>query len=159
MAQSDADPHFQGAVGRIQTLLENGVVELSSGVQLDPAKAEVFLCGNPDMIEASKKKLLTERGLAAAQAKEPGTIHIEEYPMVSGRWLRALLPGRGPKPQGPKADSPSSSSIIVLVPRSRPPRPRPRAPLCLLLSIHHLLLRPAGYGGQVTLVDSCSVPS
>lgn len=78
ITQAESDPHFQGAIGRIQNLLENGVVELSSGVPLDPTKAEVFLCGNPDMIEASKK-FLSERGFTQGQAKEPGTIHVEEY--------------------------------------------------------------------------------
>jgi len=78
ITRGESDPHFQGAVGRVQQLLEQGVIELSSGVPMDPAQAEVFLCGNPDMISAAKQ-FLVARGFQHSTAREPGTIHIEEY--------------------------------------------------------------------------------
>jgi len=72
------DPHFRGYTGRIQRLLEEGVVEREAKVRLDPAEVDVFLCGNPDMIEAAKSYLVG-RGFTQDRAKEPGTLHIEEY--------------------------------------------------------------------------------
>jgi ferredoxin--NADP+ reductase len=62
----------------VQALVEQGVVEKESGVALDPAQADIFLCGNPDMVEAVKV-LLDDRGFKADQPGKPGTIHVEEY--------------------------------------------------------------------------------
>lgn len=78
ITRPEEDPHFRGLTGRIQTLLEQGIVQTHSGVELAPDQAEVFLCGNPDMIKAAKD-LLQARGFTPDQGKNPGTIHIEEY--------------------------------------------------------------------------------
>lgn len=78
ITRRDQDPHFQGHVGRIQALLEQGVVEKESGVVLDPSQADVFLCGNPEMVKVVKA-MLEGKGFKAGQGKEPGQIHIEEY--------------------------------------------------------------------------------
>jgi ferredoxin--NADP+ reductase len=78
ITQPDEDPHYRGYTGRVQALLEQGVVEKESGVELDPAQADVFLCGNPGMVEAAKA-LLAARGFKPDQPKEQGTIHVEEY--------------------------------------------------------------------------------
>jgi ferredoxin--NADP+ reductase len=78
ITRPDQDPHFHGYTGRIQALLEKGVVEKESGVALDPSQAEVFLCGNPDMIKAVKV-MLEAKGFNAGQPGKPGTIHVEEY--------------------------------------------------------------------------------
>jgi ferredoxin/flavodoxin---NADP+ reductase len=72
------DPHFRGYTGRIQTLLEQGIVETLSGVPLDPAQTEVFLCGNPEMVRAARE-ILDPRGFLRPQGKVPGTLHVEEY--------------------------------------------------------------------------------
>jgi ferredoxin--NADP+ reductase len=72
------DPHFQGHTGRIQALMEQGVIEKESGVSLDPAQADIFLCGNPDMV-TSVKTLLAVKGFKPDHGKEIGTIHVEEY--------------------------------------------------------------------------------
>ncbi len=72
------DPHFRGETGRIQTLIENGRIEELGGFQLDPATTETLLCGNPDMIDAVVT-LLVPRGYVKGKAKEPGTLHVEEY--------------------------------------------------------------------------------
>ena len=72
------DPHYRGQTGRIQSLLAEGIVERQSGVVLDPAASEVFLCGNPDMIQ-EVKALLAAKGFTVAKGKEPGSVHIEEY--------------------------------------------------------------------------------
>jgi ferredoxin/flavodoxin---NADP+ reductase len=64
ITRPDEDPHFQGHTGRVQTLLEQGVVEKESGITLDPAQADVFLCGNPDMVTAVKA-ILEAKGFKA----------------------------------------------------------------------------------------------
>lgn len=78
ITRPEQDPHFQGPVGRVQTLLENGIIELSADLQLDPARSDVFLCGNPDMIAAAKL-FLAARGFTPDHGKTSGTLHVEEY--------------------------------------------------------------------------------
>ncbi len=72
------DPHFHGQTGRIQNLLEQGVVEQAAGVRLDPAETDVFLCGHPEMIE-QVATVLHGRGFIKDQGKKSGTLHVEEY--------------------------------------------------------------------------------
>ena len=78
IARPDEDPHFRGHTGRIQNLLSKGIVETLSGIQLDPAQVEVFLCGNPEMIQMVKE-ILVSSGFIPDLGKETGTIHAEEY--------------------------------------------------------------------------------
>jgi len=78
ITRPDQDPHFHGRTGRIQALVEQGVVEQESGVALDPAQADVFLCGNPEMVKAVKA-MLEARGFKADEPGKPGMIHVEEY--------------------------------------------------------------------------------
>jgi ferredoxin--NADP+ reductase len=78
ITRPEQDPHFSGLTGRIQKLLEQGVVEEKAGVRLDPAGCDVFLCGNPDMID-SVKGLLLGRGFTKDHGKQSGTMHVEEY--------------------------------------------------------------------------------
>ena len=78
ITRPQADPHFPGATGRVQVLIEEGVIERESGVPLDPEQAHVFICGNPGMIDAVKE-VLQARGFVPDNGKEPGTIHVEEY--------------------------------------------------------------------------------
>jgi len=47
-------------------------------VAMDPAKAEVFLCGNPDMVKVATDMLQT-KGFATKGGAGPITIHVEEY--------------------------------------------------------------------------------
>jgi ferredoxin--NADP+ reductase len=78
ITRPDRDPHFRGATGRIQSLLESHLIESASGLPLDPAHVDIFLCGNPDMITAAKAFLLG-RGFKPDHGKEIGTLHVEEY--------------------------------------------------------------------------------
>jgi ferredoxin--NADP+ reductase len=78
ITRPDEDPHFIGYTGRIQSLMEQGVVERESGVTLDATKAEVFLCGNPEMVKVATE-LLQAKGFAAKGGAGPATIHVEEY--------------------------------------------------------------------------------
>jgi ferredoxin/flavodoxin---NADP+ reductase len=78
ITRPEQDPHFRGQTGRIQSLLEQGVVERLAGVRLDPAETDVFLCGNPDMI-GQVKALIQSRGFTTDHGKQSGTVHVEEY--------------------------------------------------------------------------------
>jgi ferredoxin--NADP+ reductase len=78
ITRRDQDPHFYGRTGRIQTLVEQGVLEEESGVALDPAQAEVFLCGNPEMVRVTRMKL-EKKGYDANNGSDLTTLHIEEY--------------------------------------------------------------------------------
>jgi len=78
ITRADHDPHFIGYTGRIQSLVEQGVIEKESGVELDPAKAEAFLCGNPEMVKIVSL-MLEKKGFARKGGAGPVTIHIEEY--------------------------------------------------------------------------------
>lgn len=78
ITRPEQDPHFRGQTGRIQKLVSDGLVEKLSGVRLDPADTDVFLCGNPDMI-LQVKSLLLQRGFTSDQGKQSGTLHVEEY--------------------------------------------------------------------------------
>ena len=78
ITRPEHDPHFRGLKGRIQILLEQGVVEQVAGVRIDPGVADVFLCGNPEMID-HVKILLQRRGFTKDQGKTSGTMHVEEY--------------------------------------------------------------------------------
>jgi ferredoxin--NADP+ reductase len=81
----------------IQDLITSGQLEDALGRPLDPARAHVFLCGNPKMIGVPEKdratgarvypqppgviEALEKRGFRADQAnvKFKGNIHFEEY--------------------------------------------------------------------------------
>jgi len=81
----------------IQDLLASGQLEERLGSALDPARTQLFLCGNPNMIGAPIKnretgartyptpvgviELLEKRGfqLDEPQLKRKGNIHFEEY--------------------------------------------------------------------------------
>ena len=78
ITRPDQDPHFHGRTGRIQTVLEQGAIEKDAGLELDPAKTDVFLCGNPEMVKAVKAQL-EPKGFISGDSKNPGTIHVEEY--------------------------------------------------------------------------------
>jgi ferredoxin--NADP+ reductase len=78
ITRADEDPHFRGHTGQIQALLGKGIVELLSGVPLDPALLDVFLCGNPEMIQ-TVKEILAPHGFTLDRGKERGTVHVEEY--------------------------------------------------------------------------------
>jgi len=73
----------------IQDLIRDGDFA-HLGVDLDPGRTHVYLCGNPAMIGAPEKdgsfpatvgvvQLLSERGFTVDHRKQPGNIHYEEY--------------------------------------------------------------------------------
>jgi len=63
---------WAGNTGRIQKLFIERIVEV------DTNRSQVFLCGNPAMIEETQA-LLETMGLKEHSKKEAGNIHIEKY--------------------------------------------------------------------------------
>ncbi|MFM1848423.1 MAG: hypothetical protein RL417_1897 [Pseudomonadota bacterium] len=66
------DAAWSGARGHVQSLFEGGVVGA------DPARDNVFLCGNPAMVEGMET-LLVGRGYSVHSKKTPGNLHLEKY--------------------------------------------------------------------------------
>ncbi len=64
--------------GRITTLLQSGALEQAAGLALNAAQSRVMLCGNPDMIEETRK-LLHERGMRPVRRALPGQFVTENY--------------------------------------------------------------------------------
>lgn len=64
--------------GRITTLLENGELEQAAGLSLTVEASRVMLCGNPQMIDETRK-ILHERGMRPVRRALPGQFLTENY--------------------------------------------------------------------------------
>jgi ferredoxin--NADP+ reductase len=64
--------------GRITTLIETGELERKAGLPLTPETARVMLCGNPAMIEQTRR-ILHERGMKPCRRATPGQFVTENY--------------------------------------------------------------------------------
>ncbi len=78
ISQPSKDSDWKGLGGYLQDILFSGVVEEKTGLKVSPENFDVFICGNPAMIEASITKL-SAVGFVLIKGRNPGTIHIEEY--------------------------------------------------------------------------------
>jgi ferredoxin--NADP+ reductase len=63
---------------RITTLIENGELEKAAGLALSPEHSRVMLCGNPEMIDETRK-VLKARDLQLSLSKRPGQVAVENY--------------------------------------------------------------------------------
>jgi ferredoxin--NADP+ reductase len=63
---------------RVTKLLANGVLEENVGLKLDHDRSRVMLCGNPEMVEDSRR-ILVERGYRLSRRGEPGHLAVENY--------------------------------------------------------------------------------
>jgi len=63
---------------RVTKLLASGVLEENVGLKLDHDRSRVMLCGNPEMVEDSRK-ILVERGYRLSRRGEPGHLAVENY--------------------------------------------------------------------------------
>ena len=63
---------------RVTKLLANGVLEENVGLKLDHDRSRVMLCGNPEMVEDSRK-ILVHRGYRLSRRGEPGHLAVENY--------------------------------------------------------------------------------
>lgn len=65
--------------GRINELINSKQIENRIGnIQLEPETSQVYLCGNPEMIEQTKQ-LLELRSFSLHKKSSPGNIHFERY--------------------------------------------------------------------------------
>jgi ferredoxin--NADP+ reductase len=63
---------------RVTKLLANGVLEENIGVRLDHDRSRIMLCGNPEMVEDSRR-ILIDRGFRLSRRGEPGHLAVENY--------------------------------------------------------------------------------
>jgi ferredoxin--NADP+ reductase len=73
-----AEGAWSGLRGRVQTALEPENYRRLVGAELDPGACHVFLCGNPDMIDETQRRL-TGRGFRADSPQGRGNLHFERY--------------------------------------------------------------------------------
>lgn len=71
-------PGWQGDTRFIQDIWKSGEVNKKWGFKPLPDNTDVFLCGNPRMVD-SMKELLYEDDFRDHKKKEPGQIHAEEF--------------------------------------------------------------------------------
>jgi ferredoxin--NADP+ reductase len=64
--------------GRMTTLIENGELEQAAGVDLTREHSRVMLCGNPQMIDDTRK-LLKARDMQLSLSRRPGQVAVENY--------------------------------------------------------------------------------
>ena len=71
--------NVEGALGdRVTKLLASHVLEENVGLRLDQERSRIMLCGNPEMVEDSRK-LLLGRGFRLSRRGEPGHLATENY--------------------------------------------------------------------------------
>jgi ferredoxin--NADP+ reductase len=69
---------WTGYTGFVQDIWTCGILAETWGFRPTPANTDVFLCGNPHMIQDTLK-MLVEEGFREHTHKSPGEIHIERY--------------------------------------------------------------------------------
>jgi ferredoxin--NADP+ reductase len=63
---------------RVTRLLQSGVLEENLGIRLDHDRSRIMLCGNPEMVEDSRR-ILIDRGFRLSRRGEPGHLAVENY--------------------------------------------------------------------------------
>jgi ferredoxin/flavodoxin---NADP+ reductase len=72
------DVTWRGRSGYLQNLVASGAIEEETGLPLTPENFDIFMCGNPGMIE-SIIGWAEERGFTRDKGHDIGTLHTEEY--------------------------------------------------------------------------------
>ena len=72
------DPTWRGRSGYLQNLVASGAIEEETGLELTPENFDIFLCGNPGMIE-TVIGWAENRGFVKDKGHDIGTLHTEEY--------------------------------------------------------------------------------
>lgn len=78
VTRAAAEDNWSGHAGRVNTVFEDGTYEKVTGRPFGPTRCQVFLCGNPAMID-SMELFLLGRGFKLHSKKDPGQIHLERY--------------------------------------------------------------------------------
>ena len=69
---------WSGIEGRVDRVLAPKTYEAQVGTSLTPQNSQVFLCGNPAMIDQLEQEL-GERGFKRHRKRDPGQLHLERY--------------------------------------------------------------------------------
>ena len=69
---------WPGLQGRVQDVLFTDLYPRRVGAPLSPEQCHVFLCGNPEMVEAVESELVA-RGFRKHTRRERGNVHKEAY--------------------------------------------------------------------------------
>jgi ferredoxin--NADP+ reductase len=72
------DVTWRGRSGYLQNLIASGAIEEDTGLSLTPDNFDIFLCGNPGMIE-TVIAWAAGRGFTRDKGHDIGTLHTEEY--------------------------------------------------------------------------------
>jgi ferredoxin--NADP+ reductase len=72
------DVTWRGRSGYLQNVVASGAVEEETGLALTPDNFDIFLCGNPGMIE-TVIGWAEARGFVRDKGHDVGTLHTEEY--------------------------------------------------------------------------------
>jgi ferredoxin--NADP+ reductase len=72
------DVTWRGRSGYLQNVVASGAIEEETGLPLTPDNFDIFLCGNPGMIE-TVLGWAEERGFVRDKGHDIGTLHTEEY--------------------------------------------------------------------------------
>lgn len=78
ISNAHEDRTWKSHTGWVQHLLENGTVEKEANIAITPETFDVFLCGNPGMVD-DMMRILGDREFKKDERNNPGTIHIEEF--------------------------------------------------------------------------------
>ncbi len=63
---------------RITTVIADGRLEAAAGIALDQDRSRIMICGNPEMVDETRK-LLSGRGFRTSRRAEPGQMAVENY--------------------------------------------------------------------------------
>jgi ferredoxin/flavodoxin---NADP+ reductase len=74
----EGDEAWTGATGHLQDFWRTSPLELAWGRRPAPDDTDIFLCGNPSMVEALQA-LLGEEGFREHTRTNPGQLHFEKY--------------------------------------------------------------------------------
>jgi ferredoxin--NADP+ reductase len=72
------DVTWRGQSGYLQNVIASGSIEVQTGLSLTPDNFDIFLCGNPGMIE-TVIGWAEGRGFTRDKGHDHGTLHVEEY--------------------------------------------------------------------------------
>jgi ferredoxin--NADP+ reductase len=72
------EPWPGALTARIPQLIQNGDLEQAAGVELDPQRSRIMVCGNPEMSRELRRQL-TARGFLTNRRGAPGQLAFENY--------------------------------------------------------------------------------
>jgi ferredoxin/flavodoxin---NADP+ reductase len=72
------DVTWRGRTGYLQNIIASNVIEQETGIELCPENFDIFLCGNPGMIQ-TVIAWAELQGFVRDKGHEIGTLHTEEY--------------------------------------------------------------------------------